>query len=179
MSLIDGGCSHQTTLLAGPRFFRRVQRPLESERFLSFKVRYRLSAFNLSMNYFPFSSSFCASSRSSSYSCKTVEYYQSIFQSFGSCGSALTVAPFNQASKQDVEALVDYIYANFGMDLHYILPFTGIPKTIEKLLGWTTNPSLNSESPTGTAKCSLTCCEFWGLSRTRKQVVILFVTRPT
>ena len=40
----------------------------------------------------------------SSYSCKTIEYYQSIFQSFGSCSSALTVVPFNQASKQDVEA---------------------------------------------------------------------------
>ena len=57
---------------------------------------------------------------------KTVEYYQSIFQSFGSCGSALIVVPFNQASKQDVEALVDYIYSNLGMDLDYILPFVGI-----------------------------------------------------
>ena len=64
----------------------------------------------------------------SSYSRKTVEYYQSIFQSFGSRGLALTVVPFNQASKQDVEALVDYIYANLGMDLDYILPFTGIPR---------------------------------------------------
>ena len=36
--------------------------------------------------------------------------------------------PFNQASKQDVEALVDYIYANLGMDLDYILPFAGIPE---------------------------------------------------
>ena len=57
---------------------------------------------------------------------KTVEYYQSIFQSFGSCVSALIVVPFNQASKQDVEALVDYIYSNLGMDLDYILPFVGI-----------------------------------------------------
>ena len=64
----------------------------------------------------------------SSYSRKTVEYYQSIFQSFGSRGSALTVVPFNQASKQNVEALVDYIYANLGMDLDYILPFAGIPE---------------------------------------------------
>jgi fatty acid synthase subunit alpha len=58
----------------------------------------------------------------SSHGRKTVEYYQSIFQSFGSRGSALTVVPFNQASKQNVEALVDYIYANLGMDLDYILP---------------------------------------------------------
>ena len=76
----------------------------------------------------------------SSYSRKTVKYYQSIFQSFGSRGSALAVVPFNQASKQDVEALVDYIYANLGMDLDYILPFAGIPpKLVEKLMGWTTN----------------------------------------
>ena len=38
------------------------------------------------------------------------------------------VVPFNQASKQDIEALVDYIYANLGMDIDYILPFTGIPE---------------------------------------------------
>ena len=48
----------------------------------------------------------------SRYSRSTVDYYQSIFQTFGSG----TVVPFNQGSKQDVEALVDYIYANLGMD---------------------------------------------------------------
>lgn len=52
----------------------------------------------------------------------------SIFQSFGSRGSALTVVPFNQASKQDVEALVDDMCANLGMNLDYILPFAGIPE---------------------------------------------------
>ncbi|KAJ7217504.1 hypothetical protein B0H12DRAFT_1241728 [Mycena haematopus] len=41
---------------------------------------------------------------------------------FGSGGSALTVVPFNQGSKQDVEALVDYIFANLGLDLDYIIP---------------------------------------------------------
>ena len=51
--------------------------------------------------------------------------------------SALTVIPFNQASKRDVEALVDYIYANLGMDLLLVCP-----KMVEKLMGWTTN--LNS-----------------------------------
>ena len=55
----------------------------------------------------------------SSYSCKTVEYYQSIFQSFGSCGSALTVIPFNQASKQDVEACRLYLcQPQHGSGLH-------------------------------------------------------------
>jgi 3-oxoacyl-ACP reductase-like protein len=49
----------------------------------------------------------------SRYSRATVEYYQGIFQSFGGRGSALTVVPFNQGSKQDVEALVDYIYTTW------------------------------------------------------------------
>jgi fatty acid synthase subunit alpha len=71
----------------------------------------------------------------SSYSRKT-EYYQSIFQSFGSRGSALIVVPFNQASKQDVEALVDYIYANLGMDLDYILLFAGIPENGREIDGF-------------------------------------------
>ncbi|KAK0482312.1 hypothetical protein IW261DRAFT_1678031 [Armillaria novae-zelandiae] len=64
----------------------------------------------------------------SQYNRAAVEYYQSIFHSCGSRGSALTVVPFNQGSMQDVEALVDYIYANLGLDLDFILPFTGIPE---------------------------------------------------
>jgi fatty acid synthase subunit alpha, fungi type len=62
---------------------------------------------------------------------ETVEYYQSIFQSFGSRGSALTIVPFNQASKQDVEALVDYIYAWHGSRLH--LTFRWYPREIDGL----------------------------------------------
>jgi fatty acid synthase subunit alpha len=42
----------------------------------------------------------------------------------------LTVS-FNQGSKQDVEALVDYIYATLGMDLDYILPFAAILGTVK------------------------------------------------
>jgi len=64
----------------------------------------------------------------SRYSRATVEYYQAIFQRNGSKGSALTVVPFNQASKQDVEALIDYIYTSLGMDLDYILPFAALPE---------------------------------------------------
>jgi fatty acid synthase subunit alpha, fungi type len=64
----------------------------------------------------------------SRYNWSTVEYYQSIYQTVGSRGSALTVVPFNQGSKQDVEALVDYIYGTLGMDLDYILPFAAIPE---------------------------------------------------
>ncbi|WAR54285.1 hypothetical protein PtB15_3B799 [Puccinia triticina] len=39
------------------------------------------------------------------------KWKQAIYQEVGSRGSRLTVLPFNQGSKQDVEALVDYIYS--------------------------------------------------------------------
>lgn len=42
----------------------------------------------------------------SCYSRLTVECYLSIYQSYGAQGSALTVVPFNQGSKQGVKALV-------------------------------------------------------------------------
>jgi fatty acid synthase subunit alpha len=71
----------------------------------------------------------------SSYSRKTVEYYQSIYHEVGSRGSSLTVVPFNQGSKQDVEALVEYIYTTLGMDLDYILPFAGIPENGREIDG--------------------------------------------
>ena len=40
-----------------------------------------------------------------------------------------------QASKQDVEALVEYIYTTLGMDLDYILPFAGIPENSREIDG--------------------------------------------
>ncbi|KAI0915311.1 hypothetical protein AcV5_003816 [Taiwanofungus camphoratus] len=71
----------------------------------------------------------------SRYSRSTVEYYQGIFQRFGSKGSALTVVPFNQGSKQDVEALVDYIYSTLGLDLDYVLPFAAVPENGREIDG--------------------------------------------
>ncbi|KAI0649410.1 fatty acid synthase [Trametes meyenii] len=71
----------------------------------------------------------------SRYSRATVEYYQDIFQRFGSKGSALTVVPFNQGSKQDVEAIVDYIYSSLGLDLDYILPFAAVPENGREIDG--------------------------------------------
>ncbi|KAI6007741.1 hypothetical protein F5J12DRAFT_938715 [Pisolithus orientalis] len=47
----------------------------------------------------------------------------------------LTVKPFNQGSKQDVKALIDYIYATLGMDLNYILPFATVPENGHKIDG--------------------------------------------
>ncbi|VDB99061.1 unnamed protein product [Peniophora sp. CBMAI 1063] len=71
----------------------------------------------------------------SRYSRPSVEYYQGIFQRFGLRGSALTVVPFNQGSKQDVEAVVNYIYGTLGLDLDYILPFAGAPKNGREIDG--------------------------------------------
>ncbi|KAH9950013.1 fatty acid synthase [Amylocystis lapponica] len=71
----------------------------------------------------------------SRYSRATVEYYQGIFQQSGSKGSALTVVPFNQGSKQDVEALVDYIYSTLGLDLDYVLPFAAVPENGRQIDG--------------------------------------------
>ncbi|KZT01368.1 fatty acid synthase [Laetiporus sulphureus 93-53] len=71
----------------------------------------------------------------SRYSRSTVEYYQGVFQRFGSKGSALTVVPFNQGSKQDVEALIDYIYSTLGLDLDYILPFAAVPENGREIDG--------------------------------------------
>ena len=108
----------------------------------------------------------------SSYNRKTVEYYQSIFQTFGSRGSALTVVPFNQASKQDVEALIDYIYANLGMDLDYILPFAGIPENGREIDG------LDDKSELAHRMMLVNLLRILGAVKNKK-ASRHFVTRPT
>nr|UWK20277.1 fatty acid synthase alpha subunit [Trichoderma crystalligenum] len=65
----------------------------------------------------------------SRFSREVTEYYQAIYTRFGSRGSQIVVVPFNQGSKQDVEALVDYIYDTkngLGWDLDFIVPFAAI-----------------------------------------------------
>jgi len=67
----------------------------------------------------------------SRFSREVTEYYQSIYARFGARGSQLVVVPFNQGSKQDVEALVEYVYDNkkgLGWDLDFIIPFAAIPE---------------------------------------------------
>src|SRR6202012_1981117 len=57
------------------------------------------------------------------------EYYQSMYTRYGAKGSRLILVPFNQGSKQDVEALVQYVYdekKGLGWDLDFILPFAAI-----------------------------------------------------
>ncbi|KAI5794513.1 fatty acid synthase-like protein [Peziza echinospora] len=65
----------------------------------------------------------------SRFSKEVTEYYQSMYARHGAKGSQLVVVPFNQGSKQDVEALVEYIYDSkngLGWDLDYVLPFAAI-----------------------------------------------------
>ncbi|KAG1719845.1 hypothetical protein EDB19DRAFT_1967461 [Suillus lakei] len=73
----------------------------------------------------------------SRYNRATAGHYQSIYQSFGARGSALTltVVAFNQGSKQDVEALVNYIYATLGLGLDCILPFAAVPENDREIDG--------------------------------------------
>lgn len=66
----------------------------------------------------------------SRFSREVTEYYQSMYTKFGSRGSQMILCPFNQGSKQDVEALVNYIYDGtkngLGWDLDFVIPFAAI-----------------------------------------------------
>jgi len=68
----------------------------------------------------------------SRFSREVTEYYQSMYARYGASGSQLVVVPFNQGSKQDVEALIEYIYDTkkgcLGWDLDYVVPFAAIPE---------------------------------------------------
>lgn len=67
----------------------------------------------------------------SRFSKKVTEFYQTMYSRYGASGSSLIVVPFNQGSKQDVDALIDYIYNQkdgLGWDLDAIIPFAAIPE---------------------------------------------------
>ena len=67
----------------------------------------------------------------SRFSREVTEYYQAMYARYGARGSQLVVVPFNQGSKQDVDALIEYIYdtkKGLGWDLDYIVPFAAIPE---------------------------------------------------
>ncbi|CAI1780489.1 hypothetical protein SEUBUCD646_0P00590 [Saccharomyces eubayanus] len=69
----------------------------------------------------------------SRFSKQVTDYYQSIYAKYGAKGSTLIVVPFNQGSKQDVEALIEYIFdseknGGLGWDLDAIIPFAAIPE---------------------------------------------------
>ncbi|PWY87439.1 3-oxoacyl-synthase [Aspergillus heteromorphus CBS 117.55] len=67
----------------------------------------------------------------SSYSLATTRLYQQIYAEEGASGSQLILMPFNQASQQDLDALVAHIYDSekgLGWDLSHIVPFAAIPE---------------------------------------------------
>ncbi|OQD67144.1 hypothetical protein PENDEC_c044G00811 [Penicillium decumbens] len=67
----------------------------------------------------------------SRFSREVTEYYQAMYARYGARGSQLVVVPFNQGSKQDVEALIDYVYDSkkgLGWDLDFVVPFAAIPE---------------------------------------------------
>jgi fatty acid synthase subunit alpha len=66
----------------------------------------------------------------SRYSRATVEYYQGIFLRL-----AAVVSLLHQGFKQDVEALVDYIYMTLGLDVSYVIPFTPVPENGREIDG--------------------------------------------
>ncbi|KAI9836057.1 MAG: hypothetical protein M1819_001668 [Sarea resinae] len=74
----------------------------------------------------------------SRFSRKVTEYYQAMYARYGARGSQLVVVPFNQGSKQDVEALIEYIYdpkKGLGWDLDYVIPFAAIPENGREIDG--------------------------------------------
>ncbi|KAJ2076549.1 fatty acid synthase alpha subunit Lsd1, partial [Coemansia sp. RSA 988] len=69
---------------------------------------------------------------SSSYSRRTTLFFEKMYRECGASGSELILVPFNQASVQDVENLIGFIYGNprdagLGWDLDYVFPFAAIP----------------------------------------------------
>lgn len=64
---------------------------------------------------------------------ETRTFYQSLFAEYGSRGSELTVFPFNQGSRHDCTALIDYIYNESGMgrNLDAVIPFAAISERAE------------------------------------------------
>ncbi|SCU83339.1 LAMI_0C02850g1_1 [Lachancea mirantina] len=69
----------------------------------------------------------------SRFSKKVTDFYQSIYAKYGAKDSTLVVVPFNQGSRQDVEALIEFIYddeskGGLGWDLDAIIPFAAIPE---------------------------------------------------
>ncbi|KAJ1953410.1 fatty acid synthase alpha subunit Lsd1, partial [Linderina pennispora] len=64
----------------------------------------------------------------SSYSRRTLQFFEDMYRECGAKGSQLVVVPFNQGSADDVTALVGYIYSKKGLgwDLDYAVPFAAI-----------------------------------------------------
>ncbi|WWC90821.1 uncharacterized protein L201_005758 [Kwoniella dendrophila CBS 6074] len=108
----------------------------------------------------------------SRYSRAAVDYYKNIFHEIGSKGSKLVVVPFNGASKQDVEALVDYIYTTLQIDLDYIIPFAALPENGREIDG------IDDKSELAHRLMLTNLLRLMGAVKSKK-AARQFVTRPT
>lgn len=111
----------------------------------------------------------------SRFSREVTEYYQSMYARYGSKGSQLVVVPFNQGSKQDVEALIEYIYdtkkGSLGWDLDYVVPFAAIPENGREI------DSIDSKSELAHRIMLTNLLRLLGCIKTQKQARG-FETRP-
>ncbi|KAI2788156.1 Fatty acid synthase subunit alpha [Penicillium oxalicum] len=57
---------------------------------------------------------------------ETISFFRDLYVSHGARGAQLHVVSFNQASQQDVHALVDWVYDTLGLDLDHIIPFAAM-----------------------------------------------------
>lgn len=108
----------------------------------------------------------------SRYSRAAVDYYKNIFHELGSKGSKLIVVPFNGASRQDVEALVDYIYSTLQIDLDYIIPFAALPENGREI------DSIDDKSELAHRLMLTNLLRLLGAVK-QKKAARQFVTRPT
>ncbi|KAF7162869.1 hypothetical protein CNMCM5623_007991 [Aspergillus felis] len=110
----------------------------------------------------------------SRFSREVTEYYQAMYARYGARGSQLVVVPFNQGSKQDVEALVDYIYdtkKGLGWDLDFVVPFAAIPENGREI------DSIDSKSELAHRIMLTNLLRLLGCIKTQKQTHG-FETRP-
>ncbi|CAK9782775.1 thiolase-like protein [Cutaneotrichosporon oleaginosum] len=108
----------------------------------------------------------------SRYSRAVVDYYKGIFHEVGSKGSKLIVVPFNGASRQDTEALVDYIYNTLNIDLDYIVPFAALPENGREI------DNIDDKSELAHRLMLTNLLRLLGAVKTKKAAK-KFVTRPT
>ncbi|EGD92086.1 uncharacterized protein TERG_08301 [Trichophyton rubrum CBS 118892] len=71
----------------------------------------------------------------SSFSPEVARKYQAIYTEHGGRDSQLIVIPFNQASKQDVISLVEYVYdtKGLGLDIDYLIPFAALSESNKEI----------------------------------------------
>jgi len=68
----------------------------------------------------------CTTSREPNRS--NVQTYRNTYEKWAVDGAELRLVPFNGASRNDVNAIVDYIYQDLGRDIDVVVPFAALPQ---------------------------------------------------